>query len=115
MLARTMQVASAIQTVHTSGINWASIATIVSAFAAIVTVLLTYINRRANKRDALQQQEIQQRNKEMVDLRTDFTKGLKDLGNLLSARLETKEKVAALDVRVARLEGPGHGMLGRPE
>jgi hypothetical protein len=88
----------AIQTVHTSGINLASIVTIVTAFAAVTGILITLMTRRADRRE-------KQHDKEMAELRQDFTEGLSNLGKILSARLETKDVVSAMNARLARLEG----------
>jgi hypothetical protein len=89
--------AETIQTVHTTGINWGSVTAIFGSFVAAVSVLLGYVGKRANKRDAIHAQET-------ALMRADFQKGLRDLGNVLSLKLETKEAVYALDRRVTRLE-----------
>lgn len=88
----------AVQTVHTSGINLASLVSIIAGFAAVATVMLSMIYRRIDKRDKAHETEI-------ANLRKDFTDGLTNLGNLLSARLETKDAVSEIKERLSKLEG----------
>ena len=97
--------------VHTTGINWESIGAILGGFGTATSVLLAYVGRRADKRDALHASQ-------MRDVREDFQTGLRQMGTLLSAKLETKETVANLGQRVARLEGErikARGRIGVPD
>jgi hypothetical protein len=90
--------ALALQTVHTTGINVASLATILGGFAAVAAVMMSFINKRIDRRDRKHEEEIR-------FLRSDFTAGLANLCEILSARLETKDTVAAINVRLSRIEG----------
>jgi hypothetical protein len=88
----------AIQTVHTSGINLASLATILAGFAATAGLMMSFINRRIERRE-------RQHEAEVAGLRQDFTDGLANMCAILSARLETKDTVAAINARLSRIEG----------
>lgn len=88
----------AVTTVHTSGINWQSLAAILAGFAAIAGVLLAWTERRQS------------------GLKNQIADSVNHLSDVLMARLETKEAVAALrveviqsfnlvNVKIARLEG----------
>jgi uncharacterized membrane-anchored protein YhcB (DUF1043 family) len=93
-----MLLAQAVQTVHTSGLNIESLATILAGFATVVAVLIGFVSRRLDKRDA-------QHAKEVEELRRDFTEGLTHMAEVLNARLETKEAVSGISSRLARVEG----------
>jgi hypothetical protein len=83
----------AIETVHTSGINIESLAVILGGFAACFALLLAWLNRRedrADKRDQATRKEI--------------TTAVENLSTVLTAKLETKEVVAGMNVRIARIE-----------
>lgn len=77
----------AVQTVHTAGINWESIAAIVGALVASITYLDFRQTRKQN------------------GIRTEIREAVGNLGQVLDARLESKEKVAQLTERVAKVEG----------
>lgn len=81
-----MTIQLAIQTVHTSGVNWESVAVIVGSLVACLTFLGTIIERRNRQ------------------IRSDITGAVTHLGEVLGERLETKANVAALSGRVAVLE-----------
>lgn len=73
--------------VHDLGINWATVGIILGGFAALISLLIS-IQERRNR--AIKDQIV-----ESVD----------HLSEVLMAKLETKETVAGLNVRIARLEG----------
>ena len=75
-----------LQTVHTTGVNWESVAVIVGSLVACLTFLGTVIERRNRQ------------------IRSDITGAVTHLGEVLGERLETKANVAALSGRVAVLE-----------
>lgn len=79
----------AVQTVHTSGINWGSIAVIVCTIVACFIGVATYIERKHTLRNETIKDDI----KESVD----------HLAAILLERLETKENVNALRIEVERL------------
>lgn len=80
--------------VHTTGINWESVAAIAAAVGAIMTVVIWIFNRRDRRQADLS-----------AELRREFTEAIDHLSEVLVARLETKETVSGLAVRLARLEG----------
>lgn len=82
----------AIQTVHTSGINWESVATILGGFAAATSVLLRFATTRATRREDAHIAE-------MKALRSDIRAVTVQVGNL--------------NTKVARVEGKLEGMRGR--
>lgn len=72
--------------VHTTGINWESVGAILGGVAAFLTVVgafVSYIIR---------------------GVRLEIKDSVEQLGIVLTERLETKQSVAALTVRVAVLE-----------
>ena len=69
----------AVATVHTSGINWESVATIITAIIVVSTAITGYVGRQ-------------------------ITHAVTDLGDRLEAKLETKETVARIDTRLTVLE-----------
>lgn len=80
--------------VHTVGVNWASIAVIFGGFGTCVATLIYYQERRNSKTDK-QNQVTQQ---EIAD-------AVNHLSDVLMAKLETKETVARISERLARVEG----------
>lgn len=80
--------------VRTTGVNWESVAAITGIVAVIMTVVLWIFNRR-DKRQEEQNNE----------LRHEFTRAINNLSDVLLAKLETKEAVAQISVRLARVEG----------
>lgn len=81
-------------TVHTSGINWESI----GAIAAIVTGAVAFITWLIARRD----NRAESRNNE---IKVQISDSVGHLGEILTARLETKETVARISERLARVEG----------
>jgi hypothetical protein len=81
-------------TVHTSGINWESIGVIIAFVSLGFGILAWWIARR----DA--RQEI--RNNE---IKTEISDSVNHLSDVLTARLETKEAVNQISVRLGRVEG----------
>lgn len=76
-------------TVHTTGVNWVSIATIIIPIVVCVIAVATYLDHRTEKRQTTVKTEI----KESVD----------QLSAVLQERLETKENVNQLKIEVASL------------
>jgi peptidoglycan hydrolase CwlO-like protein len=81
----------AIATVHTSGVNWQSIAVLVVSIVGCFIAVATYIDKRAGSRQEMIKDEIQS--------------SVSHLSDVLSERLETKENVSALKVQLAQLQG----------
>lgn len=65
--------------VHSAGVDWASVAVIATAVLAIVGAFVTWIGNK-------------------------ITHAINDMSESLQGKLETKENVAAINVRVARIE-----------
>lgn len=84
----------AVQAVRTTGINWESVVAITGILALMMTGVLYAFSRR-DQRQAVQNDE----------LRQEFTAAVNHLSDVLTAKLETKEAVAQISVRLARLEG----------
>lgn len=74
-----MFLAQTVQTVHTSGINWESIAVIATAVLAIVGAFVTWIGNR-------------------------ITHAINDMSVQLQLKLESKEVVSGIDKRLIRVE-----------
>jgi hypothetical protein len=72
--------------VHTSGINWESIGTILGGFAAIAAVLVTLGERR------------------QAAIKNEIADSVNHLSEVLQAKLETKDTVNRLSERIARVE-----------
>jgi hypothetical protein len=81
----------AIQTVHTSGINWESVAAIVGGIGTFILAALVWIIGL-----------IERRNKAIKD---EITNAVNNLAQVLEAKLETKDAVSQLRVEVAELKG----------
>lgn len=96
--------------VHTTGINWQSIGVIAGIVGIAVTITLFMIARRDRKTDArndLIQKQAEQRN---IEIKNEITTAVDHLSEVLIAKLETKETVAKISERLARLEGSrGYG------
>lgn len=73
--------------VRTTGINWQSLGAILAALVAAVGLIIA-IQERRNRA-----------------ITTQITESVNHLAQVLEAKLETKETVAGLSVRVARMEG----------
>lgn len=82
--------ATTVQTVHTSGVNWASVSVLVVSIVGCFIAVATYIDKRAGTR----QDNIKDNIQGSVD----------HLSQVLMERLETKDNVNALRVEVAQLK-----------
>lgn len=78
---------SAQEAVKTTGLNWESLSVIVGAFAAVAAVMLTWTEHRA------------------VNQKTQIADAVNYMAQVLEAKLETKEVVTQISIRLARLEG----------
>jgi predicted trehalose synthase len=78
-------------TVHTEGINWASVAVIIGGIGTFVLAALVFTV-----------QLIERRNKAVRD---DITNAVTNLGTILEAKLETKDAVSQLRVEMAEMRG----------
>lgn len=74
-----MSLADQIQTVHTSGINWESIAVIAGVLLTIVTAFVGWIGKR-------------------------ISQAVDNLSEKLELKLETKDAVNAINTRLTRVE-----------
>jgi sensor domain CHASE-containing protein len=79
--------------VHTAGINWESVTAIAGCVAVIMTVVIWVFNRRDHRQAA-----------QNDALRTEFTHSIDALTQVLLAKLETKDTVARISERLARVE-----------
>ena len=79
--------------VRTVGINWESVGVIVGLVGVVVTVMLWAMNRREHRAETATR-----------EARTDMTNALDHLTEVLLAKLETKETVARISERLARVE-----------
>lgn len=80
--------------VHTIGINWESIGVILGFVTLGFTMLAYWMTRRDAKQEV--------RNNEIKD---EISQSVNHLSDVLLAKLETKEAVARISERLARLEG----------
>lgn len=83
----------AAQVVRTTGINWESVAAIAALVGVILTVLLWVFGRQDQRRE-----------RATNELRNDMTSSLDHLAEVLTAKLETKDTVARISERLARVE-----------
>lgn len=81
------------QAVRTTGINWESVAAIAAIVGILLTVLLWVFGRQDKRREA-----------QAAELRGDMTSSLDHLAEVLTAKLETKDTVARISERLARVE-----------
>jgi membrane protein implicated in regulation of membrane protease activity len=95
----------AIAPVHTSGINWQEIGVISGIVGILVTLIIWLFNRKDKKRDKENDQLRRDQKQLTEDMRRDITDAVNHLSEVLLAKLETKDTVAAISVRLARLEG----------
>lgn len=70
-------------TVHTSGINWASVLTLVSSIVVLISIIVGTFVRYLTR---------------------SITSAVNNLSVVLEAKLETKEKVAQIDRRLTIVE-----------
>jgi hypothetical protein len=75
------------ESVTTTGVNWESISVIMGGFGAAVAGLVAWTEHR------------------QAQTRNQITDAVNHLAEVLTAKLETKETVNAINVRLARLEG----------
>lgn len=87
--------------VQTKGINWESVSVIIAAVAVIVTIMLFVLGRR----DRRQHDTSVQLETRFNEMQQEFTTAINHLSDVLMAKLETKESVARISERLARLEG----------
>lgn len=90
---------------HTTGINWQSIGAIGGLLAIAVTILLYVLNRRDTRRAQIveiRDREMERRNEE---IKNEIATAVDHLSDVLTAKLETKETVARISERLARVEG----------
>jgi len=83
----------ATQIVQTTGVNWESVATITGLVSVVLTFTLWAFSRQDKRRAQVNRQ-----------LRDDMTKSLDHLSDVLLAKLETKDTVARISERLARVE-----------
>jgi hypothetical protein len=95
----------AVNAVHTTGVNWESVAAIAGCVAVIVTIVIWIFNRRDKRTSAELARREQLQREQFEDIRRDFTDSINHLSEVLLAKLETKETVAQISNRLARLEG----------
>lgn len=82
------------QIVHATGINWVGISPIMAVIIAGLTLIVTMQNRRDKKHESAN-----------LAIKEEISSSVEHLGEVLSARMETKETVARISERLARLEG----------
>lgn len=82
------------QVVHTSGLNVESLAVIFGGVAAMLTVGLAFVDRRARRREQA-----------LTEIKSEITGSVDHLSEVLLAKLETKENVAQINSRLSRIEG----------
>ena len=78
-------------TVHTTGINWSSVAVIVGGIGGVIIAALAFIIRLMDRRNNA--------------IRDEITNAVTNLGHILEAKLETKDAVNQLRIEVAELRG----------
>lgn len=84
----------AAQIIHASGINWIGISPILALLIGAGSLIVTLQVRRENRQDARSE-----------DVKNEITTSVDHLSEVLLAKLETKETVARISERLARLEG----------
>jgi hypothetical protein len=77
--------------VHTTGINWSSVAVIVGGIGGVIIAALAFIIRLMDRRNNA--------------IRDEITNAVTNLGHILEAKLETKDAVNQLRIEVAELRG----------
>jgi uncharacterized membrane protein len=81
----------ALQTVHTTGINWQSVAVIVGSLGVFILSAMIWFVALIDRRNRT--------------IRTEISSAVDNLAAVLTARLETKDAVNQLRVEVAQLKG----------
>lgn len=84
----------AAQTVHASGINWVGISPVLGVIVAAAALILAMQSRREARQD-----------KRSEEVKQEIASAIGQLSEVLLAKLETKETVARISERLARLEG----------
>jgi hypothetical protein len=79
-------VGAIVQEVHATGVNWDSVAVILAGFSAVIGLTIALQERRNSQ------------------IKSDISISVNHLSDVLQAKLETKETVAAMSERLARLE-----------
>jgi hypothetical protein len=87
--------------VTTTGINWES----VGALAAIFGIMLSLITLYFARRDIRQQRHAVRQEKQNEEIKDQIATSINTLSEVLQAKLETKEVVNQISVRLARVEG----------
>jgi hypothetical protein len=87
-------VIGAVAAVHTVGINWESIG-VIAAIVGVGFSIVVWITARRDARSQLRNE----------DIKNEINVSVNHLSDVLLARLETKETVARISERLARLEG----------
>lgn len=90
------------QVVHSTGINWIGISPILAVMIAGIGVIIAVMNRRDER--------YQRQN---IEIKEEISSSVNHLGEVLSARMETKEAVARISERLARVEGVVNGRRER--
>ena len=73
--------------VHTTGLNWESLAVIFGGFATVAGIMLAWTEHRQRA------------------MKDQIADAVNHLSDVLQAKLETKDAVNAINIRLARLEG----------
>lgn len=82
------------EVVRTTGINWESVSAIGAILLILQGLFFWSVQRRERKRDA-----------EQDEVRREISESVNHLSEILLAKLETKETVARISERLARVEG----------
>lgn len=88
-----------------NGLNWQSIGVIVGATTFAFMVVTWYAARLEKRRQDDYSRREQHINEQNTLLRQEFSSAILHLGEVLSAKLETKEAVAKISERLAVAEG----------
>lgn len=82
------------QFVHTTGINWESVAAIAAIGAILQGGFMWMVARKDKKREDANEAT-----------KTEIADSVNHLSEVLLAKLETKDRVNAIDVRLSKVEG----------
>jgi sensor domain CHASE-containing protein len=82
------------QAVHTTGVNWESIA-VITGIVTVVFTVFTWITLRRDQKSEARSNAV----------KNEITTAVNNLSDVLQARLETKEVVGKISERLARVEG----------
>lgn len=92
--------ALAAATVHTTGVNWESVSVIIATVTALSAILMWWFDRREQARSARSQADKQQTQDAIREMGDHLTATMQ----LQFANLASKDTVAALSERIARVE-----------